>query len=81
MLPEQNGAILNDNPCIGLFNNKSHYKVDKHVTDKMKIKRYSVKSLSKHLHVNCHHLPSVLSLVYLRLAEWGVEDTQCNAKR
>lgn len=38
MLPEQNGAILNDNPCIGLFNNKSHYKVDKHVTDQMKNK-------------------------------------------
>lgn len=33
---EQNGAILNDNPCTGLFHNKSHYKVDKLFTDRMK---------------------------------------------
>lgn len=77
---EQNGAILNDNPHTGLFHNKSHYKVDKLFTDRMK-KKKSIKSLSKHVHVNCHRLPSVLRLVYLRLAEWGVEDTQCNVRR
>lgn len=75
---EQNGAILNDNPCMGLFHNKSHYKVDKLFTDRMtkktknqtnKTKKQPIKSLSKHVHMNCHHLPSVLRVIHLRLAE------------
>lgn len=64
---------------LGLFHNKSHYKVDKLFTDRMTGKGAG-ESLSKHVHMNCQCRPPPC-LVCLGLAESGAEDTQCNIRR